>query len=74
MQQHSTEPKCWHNPARISTEVTNIGGKAVIKATILLGGMTITSFSDEVHECVEHPISEYKQQAIQRAMHLVPQS
>ena len=70
MTQHSPQPKCWQNPARINTELTHIGSKAVIKATIILGGMTITSFSDEV---CDHPMSEYKQQAIQRAMHLVPQ-
>ena len=73
MDHHPTRSKCWQNPAKISTEITNIGNKMVVKATIILGGMTITSFSDEVHECLEHPISEYKQQAIQRAMHLVPQ-
>jgi len=73
MDQHRAKSKCWQSPAQISTELTHIDSKAVVKATIILGGMTITSFSDEVHECVEHPISEYKQQAIQRAMHLVPQ-
>lgn len=73
MDQHSTQSKCWHTPARITTELTHIGSKAVVKATIIFAGMTITSFSDEVREGDNQPISEYNQQAVQRAMHLVPQ-
>jgi hypothetical protein len=73
MNQESLQSKCWHNPASIKTEVTYIGSKSVVKATIIIGGMIITSFSDEIQECLAHPMSEYKHQAVERAMHLVPQ-
>ena len=74
MNRDPIKSRCWQNPASIKTEVTNIGSKAVVKATIILGGMTITSFSDEIQENLAYPISEYKHQAVERAMHLVPQT
>ena len=73
MNREPTKSRCWHNPASIKTEVTCIGSRAVVKATILVGGMVITSFSDEIQESPTHPMSEYKHQAVQRALHLVPQ-
>jgi hypothetical protein len=74
MNQESSPSKRWHNPASIKTEITCLGSRPVVKATIVVGGMVITSFSDEIRESVTHPISEYKHQAVERAMHLVPQN
>jgi hypothetical protein len=70
----ATQSKCWENPASIKTELTHIGSKSVVKATVVVGGMTITSFSDEIQECLMHLMSEYNHQAVERAMQLLPQS
>ena len=74
MNQEPIKSRCWHNPASIKTEVTCIGSRAVVKATIEVGGMVITSFSDEIQESIKHPMSEYKHQAVERAMYLIPRN
>lgn len=68
-----SQPKYWENSPSIKTELVHVGGVSVVKATVTVGQMTVTSFSDAVRD-VHNSLQDYARQATQRAMKLVPHS
>ena len=67
-------PKFWETSPSVKTELIHIGGAQVVKATVTVGQMTVTSFSDAVQDFTDNSFQDYVHQATQRAMKLVPHS
>jgi hypothetical protein len=70
----NTQPKFWETIPTIKTELIHIGSQSVVKATVVVGQMTVTSFSDTVEDSTNNSFQDYERQATQRAMKLVPHS
>lgn len=68
------QPKFWEGSPSIKTELVHIGGVSVVKATVIVGQMTVVSFSDAVPDAANNTVQLYAHQATQRAMKLVPHS
>jgi hypothetical protein len=68
------QAKFWETTPSVKTELIHIGSLSVVKATVIVGQMTVTSFSDSVQESQNQSIQDYANQATQRAMKLVPHS
>ena len=68
------QPKFWESSPSIKTELVHVGGVSVVKATVIVGQMTVVSFSDAVPDATNNSVQRYAHQATQRAMKLVPHS
>ena len=65
-------PKYWESTPSIKTELIDRGFLKLVKATVIVGQMTITAFSDAVEESPNHTLPDCTRQATQRAMQLIP--
>ena len=55
----------------IATELIQIGKLKLVRATVTIGPMKVTSFSDVIYESSTEPFQRYAQQAAYRAMELI---
>jgi hypothetical protein len=65
-------PKYWESTPSIKTDLIQMGRGKLVKATLIVGRMTVTAYSDLVQEPTIDSIQNCTQQATQRAMKQVP--
>lgn len=58
----------------IATELIQIGDLKLVRATVTIGPMRVTSFSDAIQESSTESFQKYAQQAAYRALELILRS
>ena len=65
------DPESYDITPLIETEVMEAGAVKLVRATVTVGPMTVTSFSDMIQEVADVPFQTYALQASNRAMELI---
>ena len=69
-----SQPKYFEITPLIETELIHVAHLKLVRATVTVGPMTVTSFSDVIQEADNFPFQKYAIQATYRAMELILRS